>query len=148
MSTARFVTVAFALLVTACGAKGMRPPELVVDRTVCSHCAMFVSETTHAAAYQVPGESARVFDDIGCMLAAVRSEPASPIAIWVQDASGGGWLAAGDAVFVASPQIRTPMHGGVLAYADLAAAQNAATKYRGQIVRTFDELTAAKGDVK
>ena len=146
MSTTRFATAALALLVTACSAKAMGPPEIVVDRTVCSHCGMFVSETTHAAAYQVPGGSARVFDDIGCMLDAVRDETASAITVWVQDAAGAGWVLADAAVFVASPQIRTPMHGGIVAYADAAAAEKAATRYRGRVIRTIDELRARNGD--
>src|SRR6187455_3583862 len=99
MSTPRFVFVAFALLSAACSAKAAGPPEIAVDHTACSHCSMLVSEPVYAAAYQAYGKEPRVFDDIGCMLDAVRRETAVPIDIWVQDAAGAGWLDADEAIF-------------------------------------------------
>ena len=148
MSTPRLVIVAVALLSAACSARAAGPPEIVVDRTACSHCSMFVSEPIYAAAYQAPGEEPRLFDDIGCMLDALRRETASPIHIWVQDAAGAGWLDANAAIFVASPDIRTPMNGGVLAYADAAAAAKAAAAHGGQVVRSWPELMTLKGDLR
>jgi hypothetical protein len=106
---------------------------------------MLVSEPAYAAAYYAPGRDARVFDDIGCMLDALRQETASPLTIWMQDAAGGGWIDADDAVFVTAPGLRTPMNGGVLAYRDVAAAEKTAATQRGEVVRSFDELAARKG---
>jgi nitrous oxide reductase accessory protein NosL len=140
------VTVAFVLLLAACGADVTGPPEIVEDRATCSHCGMLVSELTRAAAYRATGHETRVFDDIGCLLAALRQETASPITVWLQDADGHGWLAADDAVFVSSPQINTPMHGGVLAYGNGAAAEQAAATYRGRVIRSLPELLTANGD--
>ena len=94
------------------------------------------------------GSDARAFDDIGCMLKAVRRETASPINVWVQDATGAGWLDANEAIFVASPHLRTPMSGGVLAYADLAAAEKAAKAHRGEVVRSLPELMTWNGDAR
>ena len=148
MWTSRLVIVAFALLATACGAKAMGPPEIVMDRTACSHCGMFVSEPVYAAAFRTHNEEPRAFDDIGCMLQALRTEAASPTNVWVQDAAGGGWLDADDAIFVASPQLRTPMGGGLLAYADEAAAGKAAITLGGEVVRSFRELMERRGDVR
>ena len=148
MSTPRFVIVAVALLSAACSAAAAGPPEIVVDRTACSHCGMFVSEPIYAAAYQAHGNEPRLFDDIGCMLEAVRRETASPIEIWVQDAAGAGWLDADRAIFVASVDIRTPMSGGVLAYADAAAAEKAAATHRGSVLRSLPELMTWKGDAR
>jgi copper chaperone NosL len=148
MPTPRLVIVAFALLSAACSAKAAGPPEIVVDRTACSHCSMFVSEPIFAAAFQAPGQEPRLFDDIGCMLDALRRETAPPINVWVQDAAGGGWLDAHEAIFVASADIRTPMSGGVLAFADAAAAATAATAHRGEVMRSLPELTTWKGVAK
>ena len=139
-------TLAFALLATACGAKAMGPPEIVVDRTACSHCGMFVSELAYAAAYQVAGHEPRLFDDIGCMLSAIRRETTSPITVWLQDAGGAGWIAADGATRVTSPHLRTPMNGGVLAYANAAAAERAATRHGGRVVRSLQELLTSEGD--
>ena len=148
MSTPALVIVALALLSSACGAKAMGPPDIVVDRTACIHCGMYVSEPVYAAAYQVGDNDPRVFDDIGCMLDAVESEAASPITIWLQDAAGSGWLNAGDAFVVASPRIRTPMSGGLLAYADAAAAQKAAAALGGRVLHSLQELKAWNGGLK
>ena len=146
MSTPRIVFVVLALLSAACSAKAAGPPAIEVDRTACSHCGMFVSEPVYAAAYQVHGQEPRVFDDVGCMLDAVRRERVAPIDIWVQDAAGAGWLNADEATFVASAEIRTPMNGGVLAYNDAATAEKAAMVHRGRVMRSLQELIAWRGD--
>ena len=148
MSRLTFALVAFALLSTACSAKAVGPPQIVVDRTACSHCSMFVSEPIYAAAYQAGGNDPRVFDDIGCMLDALRRETASPIVIWLQDAGGAGWIAADQASVVASAQLRTPMNGGLLAYADAAAAEQAAAANGGRVLRSLQELRKWNGDAK
>ena len=82
------------------------------------------------------------------MIEALRRETASPSHVWVQDAAGGGWLDANAAIFVASPEIRTPMSGGTLAYADAAVAQKVATSRRDAMVQAFQELLTIKGDAK
>ena len=148
MSTAHSVIAALALLSAACSTTVIGPPEIVVDRSACSHCGMFVSEPVYAAAYQAPGNDPRVFDDIGCMLDALRNETASPIDVWLHDAGGSGWLAADAAIFVASADVRTPMSGGVLAYADAAAAGKAAAAHGGHVIRSLPELMAWKGDAR
>lgn len=148
MSTPKLLTVVLALLAASCTARAAGYPEIVVDQTACSHCGMLVSEPAYAAAYHAPGKQPRVFDDIGCMLEAIRHETASPITVWLQDADGGGWLDADDAIFVSSPRIQTPMHGGVLAYADGAAAEKAAASHRGEVIRSFEELRTRKGAAK
>lgn len=147
MSTRTLVIAAFALLSAACSAKAAGPPEIVPDTTACSHCGMLVSELIYAAAYQAHGEEPRVFDDIGCLLQAIRRETSTPLDIWVQDAVGAGWLDADKATFVASPQIRTPMSGGLLAYSDAVAAQRAATAHRGDM-QSLQEVRTWKGDAK
>jgi copper chaperone NosL len=124
----------------------MGPPEIVVDRTTCSHCGMLVSEPVYAAAYQAGDNEPRVFDDIGCMLDAVRRETASPITVWLQDAAGAGWINADQATVVSSARIKTPMHGGMLAYANAVAAEKAAAAHGGRVVRSLQELMTSNGD--
>jgi copper chaperone NosL len=146
MSIRNAVTIVLALLVTACGAKAWGPPDIALDKTACSHCGMLVSERVYAAAFQAPGTEPRVFDDIACMLDALRRETTSPLHVWLQDANGGGWLDAGAAIVVASHNVSTPMHGGFLAYADAATAATAAAAHRGEIVGSLPELMTWKGD--
>ena len=140
--------VALALLLAGCNAKAWGPPEIVVDKTACSHCGMLVSELVYAAAYQSPGQEPRVFDDIGCMLEALRRETASAKNVWVQDAGGAGWIDAGSATFVESAKVRTPMGGGVLAYTNAAVAEAAAAAREGEVVRSFQELMTRKAGAR
>src|SRR5688500_8928511 len=106
---------AMVMLTAACGAKAAGPPEIAVDRTPCSHCGMLISEPIYSAAYRAPGSAARVFDDIGCLRDAARAE-VGPIAYWFHDADDGAWVEGPQASFVASPDLRTPMGGGLIVY--------------------------------
>ena len=140
--TGLLITLSIA---AACGSAPDGPPEIVVDRTACSHCTMLVSERRYAAAYQARGSEAKVFDDIACLLEAARKETATGFRYWFHDGNDGTWI-DGDAVFVASPEFRTPMGGGIIAYRDLAAAEHAADQYRGRILRSLPELLKEKGE--
>jgi copper chaperone NosL len=133
------LVLAAALLTAACGVRAEGPPEIVVDRTPCSHCGMLISEPLYAAAYQAPGAAARVFDDIGCLRDAARGE-SGQLHIWVHDASDGRWMNGFEATLVAAPSIRTPMGGGMLAYRAPAAADRAAVEHRGRIIRSISEI--------
>lgn len=138
--------LATTLLMTAgCGVTAEGPPEIVVDRTACSHCGMLISEPLYAAAYRAPGAEGQVFDDIGCLLEAARGETGASLRFWFHDALHGGWIEGAEAVFVVSPEIRTPMGGGLIAYRDPAAAEQAAGRHRGEVVRSLGELLTRKG---
>jgi len=147
MSLPRAVLVVLALLPLGCGAAAMGPPDIVVDRAVCSHCGMFVSEPVYAAASQVDGEEPRLFDDIGCLLDALGQSPARPAGIWLQDAGGSGWIDRDAAAFVTGSRVRTPMSGGILAYTGVAAAERAATAHGGRVVGSLTELIAQRGEM-
>jgi copper chaperone NosL len=133
------------MIAAACGSESAGPPEIVVDRTACSHCTMLVSERRYAAAYEAPGSDAKVFDDIGCLLQAAHKESATGLRYWFHDGNDGTWI-EGDPVFVVSPEFRTPMGGGIIAYRDVAAAEQAAGTYHGRVVRSLPELMNEKGE--
>ena len=142
---------AFALFAAACSAKAEGPPEIVVDRTACSHCTMLISEVAYAAAYQAPGADARVFDDIACMLEGLQRdgvgrESGTDLRVWFHDAGDGRWIDGETAVFVVSPEIKTPMGGGIIAYRDLAGAEQAAARHHGKVVRSLSELMNRRGE--
>ena len=158
MRTRVVLGVALAVSV-ACGVRADGPPEIQVDRTACSHCGMLISEPAYAAAYRAPGADARVFDDIGCLLEAARKEPeTSSIRFWFQDAAspqdgpraargrprGENWIDGETAVFVASPALRTPMGGGLIAYHDRTAAREAAARHRGRVVDSLNDLLQSR----
>jgi hypothetical protein len=134
------VPAAALLIAVACGVNADGPPEVAVDRTPCSHCGMLISETVYAAAYRGAGGESRVFDDIGCLLDALGRRDEPGVRVWVHDAAGGGWIDGEAAVFVTAPSIRTPMNGGILAYRTAAAADEAARRHRGEIIRSLAAL--------
>jgi copper chaperone NosL len=126
---------------SGCGASAAGPPDIQVDRTACSHCGMLISEPAYAAAYRVPGGEGRAFDDIGCLLAAAGHEPASAAPrFWFHDAGTGAWIEGTGAVFVKAPGLRTPMAGGVIAFATRDGAREAALRYGGAVVDSLDDL--------
>ena len=135
----------YALLLLGCSAAPSGPPEIVVDRTACSHCSMLISEPVYAAAYRAPGGNHRVFDDIGCLLEAARAESGSGLQFWFHDASDGRWIDGTEAVFVGAGSIPSPMGGGLIAYRDRAAAEAAAGKHRGEMIRSLTELLQRTG---
>jgi nitrous oxide reductase accessory protein NosL len=141
-STLALITV--ALLTIACSAAPSGPPEIVVDRTACSHCGMLISEPLYAAAYQAPDAAARVFDDIGCLRAAARGE-SGHLRFWFHDGEDRAWIDGTVAVFVASSEFRTPMRGGLIAYRDPAAAQRSAAKHHGRIIGSLTDLLTKEG---
>lgn len=141
----RLATVLIALLASACAGSRDDLPEIVVDRSACSHCGMLISELRFASAYRAGDGEAKLFDEIGCMVAAARQETSEAMKFWFRDADDGGWIEGGGAVFVSSPSIRTPMGGGVLAFRTGAAADAAASRYAGRVVRSLPELMALKG---
>jgi copper chaperone NosL len=142
----RLVMLCAALITAAaCGSKPDGPPEIVVDRTACAHCTMLVSEPRYAAAYQAPGAEAKVFDDIVCLLQAAEAETATGLRFWFHDGNDGEWIAGEAATFVASPEFRTPMGGGLMAYRDADAAKQAAGKYRGEVIGTLSQVLTRKG---
>ena len=133
-----------ALVAAACGTNASSRPEILVDRTACSHCGMLISEPIYAAAYQAQAAEPRVFDDIGCLRTAARAE-AGPLTFWFHDADDGAWIEGTSAVLVASPELRTPMGGGLIAYRDRAGAERAAAKHRGRIIHSVADLLAREG---
>ncbi len=136
---------AAALFTISCGAAVQGPPEVVLDRTACSHCGMLISDLTYAAGYQADGAESRAFDDIGCLIAAARKEGSTPRRFWFHDATGRGWIEGDAATFVASSEIRSPMGGGILAYGSASAAAEAAVRYHGKVVRSVHDLMNREG---
>lgn len=132
--------ILIALLLAACaGADG--PPTVALDRTACAHCGMLVSDLRYAAALRLrPGEEARVFDDIGCMLQEwPRTGDGATAAAWAMDVDGT-WIDAREATFVRGA-IRTPMGGGIVAFRDpQAAAEYAAIVSDARVVKFADLL--------
>lgn len=139
---------AASLLLAACARPAEGPPRLVVDRSVCTACSMLVSEPAFAGAYRLDGRE-RVFDDLGCLVAALAAEEAPGEArVWVHDLDTRRWLPAGAVVYVHSPSLHTPMGSGLAALGDPAAAEELATRTGGRVIPGFAELLEERTDVE
>lgn len=125
----------------ACGGGQDGPPVIAIDRSACAHCGMFISEPRFAAAYRAPGAEARLFDDLGCLLDALRREDGAPDGrFWVHDAVTAEWLPGERAVFVEAARLRTPMASGLAAYESEDAARRAAAELDGRVVGALPAL--------
>jgi nitrous oxide reductase accessory protein NosL len=115
-------------------------PTIVTDRTACSNCKMLVSETAYAAAFRV-GDEDKVFDDIGCMLDKLGSDPIlKPDQIWVRDLKSDTWIDAKASFFAFSKEQRTPMGSGYVAFRHRSEAESAASKATGKVLNGLDVL--------
>jgi copper chaperone NosL len=134
---------ACALLIAgaAAGCRGeaeLAPPEIRYGESVCVECDMIISDERFAAAILVEGPrgpEARLFDDIGDLLAHEKGRPELRVlARYVHDLGTREWLEAGSAVFLRSPTLHTPMVSGIAAFADRAGAERQSAETPGEIL--------------
>ncbi|MCL4210499.1 MAG: nitrous oxide reductase accessory protein NosL [Phycisphaeraceae bacterium] len=107
----------------------IEPPTIHYGQDICAECGMIVSDSRFAAAMLIEQGGRRemlLFDDIGCLIVGQWQDESLMLARWVTDASSGQWLDATRAAYLFSPDIITPMAFGAAAYADRAAAEQAA----------------------
>ena len=114
--TSALTLLVIVTAIAACAPAGGGPPEIVIDHTACAYCSMLISEPAYAAAYRVDGTD-KTFDDIGCLIAALRQEPHGEAAeLWFRDVHDGSWITPAAApTFIRSASLRTPMAGGIVA---------------------------------
>lgn len=111
------------LLLAGCGAARRGPESVPLDRVNCGRCGMVISSEVHAAQIQLRGQGTRFFDDIGCL--ASDSEARADGADRYVRLVSGVWANADGTWFAVSDVVRTPMHHGVLAFANEDEARRA-----------------------
>lgn len=132
---------AIALIMTGCG-QDDDLPVVIADRTVCSNCKMLVSETVYATAFKV-GDEYVIFDDLGCMLRKLSSDPTlKPTKVLVRDQASSQWLDATKSFYVHSPEFKTPMGYGYVSYAEKRTANEASTKSKSTPISGLAALEA------
>jgi copper chaperone NosL len=131
--------------VAACGAPGPKPIEL--GETPCEHCHMTISDPRFAAELVTTHRRIRLFDDAGCLAAYVAdgSEDAQAIrSLWVSDYLHPGiMLEVGQAHFVRSDSLRTPMDTRVVAVARRDAADSLAQALGGTVIAWTEVVAEA-----
>jgi copper chaperone NosL len=123
-------------LSAACGSTEIRPVGIFRE-DMCSRCKMAISEKRTAGEIILKDGTALKFDDLGCMASHDKGlvDKSVVAAYFVADFGSGAWIDAKDAYFVKSERITTPMSSGTVAFRDRAAAEVAAAKHEGQVLR-------------
>ena len=117
-------------------------PVAIEPNDMCAFCRMSISERQYAAELiHSDGEAAK-FDDLGCLANFMKQKQNGAVirATFVMDFERREWVNAEDAFYVRSSALKTPMSGGIVAFTDEFAAQAAAAKYQGTMLR-FAEIT-------
>jgi copper chaperone NosL len=137
-SAKRLALVAILLLLSACQS-GVPRPVAIEPEDMCAYCKMAISEKRFAAELIDREGQAFKFDDISCMTGFVKKrEPSNIAARFVMDFDTKEWVKAEQAFYVKSGEIKSPMGGGMIAFASESEARDAADKYRGTLLRFSD----------
>ena len=130
------------LLAGGCGGEAtLEPPTIHYGQAVCDLCGMIVSDERFAAAEVVLRDGraeGRFFDDTGEIFQLEAPEDAE-FAWYVHDMRTLEWIEAGEAVFLRSKELRTPMGLGIAAFASRSEAEAAQADFGGELY-TLDEL--------
>ena len=98
-------------------------PSIQYGRESCSYCGMGIGDARFASAWRTSEGKERHFDDIGCMVNALRrDQPGEGTRFFVHDYRDESWLDAPMATYLLSPSIKTPMAYGVAAVANPTVA--------------------------
>ena len=128
-------------LLAACGAGEIKPVPIDTAADMCSFCRMAISEKRFAAEIITNNEEVFKFDDTGCLLRYQKAngDKIKIAAIFVSDYETREWIKADEAFFVRSTSVKTPMSGGILAFADKTKADAEAANSKTEVLR-FDKL--------
>lgn len=148
--------LALAALPWAAGVRAQVDAPPVAPRAValaddrCPACGMAVVDARFAAQARTDGGRTLVYDAIECLADHLNAH-AGPVpvvaAAWLADrvassTAEAAWLAADDAVLLHHPRLRTPMGGGLAAFADgeAASAFGEAQRLTAPTLLTWDEV--------
>jgi copper chaperone NosL len=130
----RFALLIVFVLVCSCSDTPERGPvKIYYGEDICERCKMIISEKDFAAQYQLSGDKAVKFDDLGCMLHYMDGEnKAQMSAVYVMDYDSKQWVDGKNAYYVWAENINTPMGHGIIALRDSQEAKEHANKEKGK----------------
>lgn len=147
--TASVVLAAVAVLVGCDDNAADAPPQVRLGESPCALCNMIISDERFATATIIEGPRGpepRLFDDFNCQAQweAAHADQ-NIVARWSHDYSTTEWIRTEDAVFVTSPELRTPMASKTAAFATRDAAERARAEVGGE-VRGFEGVWGRLGE--
>ncbi|HLK09766.1 MAG TPA: nitrous oxide reductase accessory protein NosL [Candidatus Binatia bacterium] len=110
------------------------PEPIRYGRDACAYCRMLISQPGFAGEMRDHAGTLTKYDDVGCLLAAIRRAHDEIPAAWVEDHASGELVPLLAASFVRAPAAATPMGHGVVAFRDSAAGQAFARASGGEPV--------------
>jgi copper chaperone NosL len=142
-----FRNLLLLLLFAACGGT-IAPQAIHFGNEECDHCRMVISDERFAAQLLTTRGKAYTFDALECMAEFVdRGTVAAEDvhSLWVLDSQDpGSWLPADDAVYLQSPNVRSPMGAGLIAYDGVDAARRAQDEVGGEVLRWREVVQAVR----
>lgn len=114
------------------------PPEIRLGDSVCDECNMIISDKRWATATIVEGPrgpTPLLFDDFNCQVR-YETEHSNLVILdrWSYCHATGSPIQTGDASFVESPNLRTPMGSGIAAFASSDDANAARVELTGVVL--------------
>jgi copper chaperone NosL len=142
------VLILTAGLTLACSGDPDTPPEIVIDRTSCTHCRMLISDPRFAVAARTAGGDEQTFDDLRCLLEVSGGALADGTRVWLYDFETAEPVRSSDALLVRQDRLRGPMGGEVLAAANQESASRLAAATEGRTIGTLSHLLAERGGAR
>ncbi len=131
----------FLFILMDCGSNEQdKPPVILKGQDPCDNCFMIINETKYSASMKLLNGEEKRFDDIGCMLSFMQRNKGQVKKSWVYDYAGGDPLSTGDAYFIYSDKIITPMGSGIIASNSKSEASELTGKNEA-VILSFNELT-------
>ena len=127
------MVLGFRALPSDSESEGDGPPTISYGSDTCAHCKMVISDPRFAAACRDTDGKPSRFDDIGCMVRMhAEMPPADGATFWVHSYMDEATVAAGDATFVISDKILTPMAFGIAAVSTRPEAEALVQQFGGE----------------
>lgn len=118
---------------TACKPKGAVP--IHVNKDECDHCKMTLTDARFAAELITSKNRVYKFDDISCLIGYIKENSSiEQASIWICDYQDPTqFVKIEEAHFVQSEEIRSPMGGHTIAFANAELAKEFSAKYNTQV---------------
>jgi copper chaperone NosL len=128
-----------------CGSDGPKP--IRYGKDACTHCKMTILDKRFATELVSDKGKAFTFDDLSCAieyLKASQTNPATLKFMVINDYNRPGELIdLKTAVFLNSPELRSPMRGDMAAFSDRKAAEAGKSKLAEAKLMTWEEIYAS-----
>lgn len=119
-------------------AQRVGPEPIAFGRDGCARCRMLLSQPGFAGELRDARGVLTKYDDIGCLLRAMRDSRGEMPEAWVEDHEAGELVPLLSAALVRSSDAPTPMGYGIVAFASQDAARTYVAQHGGELVTVED----------